>query len=136
MAKTKGKISQAEVLFYVLAGLFALVAITFFTVSIIGDNLGVLPSNNGVLLAEDAINKFFGNWGLGFRGLGLFALAIGVAIAVINLCVNAKTQDRELDKELRRQQRVQSFGQPDNAPEVVEVESALLEQPAKTDNHD
>jgi hypothetical protein len=135
MGKKKAKIAQKEGIWYVFAGVFALAAIALFVTSIVGDSLNVLPSTNGVYLAEDAVNSFFGGWELGFRGLGIILLSIGAIIAVIDLCYNAKAQDREVDKELRRQQRVQSFGEPDTAPEVVEVESALLEQPVKPDNH-
>lgn len=115
------KVTTKEFIWYAACGLlvaFALICIIF---GIVGYHMAG-PSDQNFIVQFEA--KVFKKGKLDLRSFGLIVLAVSVLITVIVLCVNAKKADRDIEKKLRREQRlaasVSSTIEAKNAVEVVE----------------
>lgn len=103
----KAKVSRKEIVGYAISGVIALFGIVLIILGIVERHMDVVPSKNYLLNAEQKVMVALGVK-IGFRNWGLIFLALGVVIAMIILCVAAKSADRENDRQLRRQQRASS----------------------------
>lgn len=103
----KAKVSRKEIVGYAISGVIALFGVVLIILGIVERHMDVVPSKNYLLNAEQKVMVALGVK-IGFRNWGLIFLALGVVIAMIILCVAAKTADRENDRQLRRQQRASS----------------------------
>lgn len=103
----KAKVNRKEIVGYAISGVIALFGIVLIILGIVERHMDVVPSKNYLLNAEQKVMVALGVK-IGFRNWGLIFLALGVVIAMIILCVAAKSADRENDRQLRRQQRASS----------------------------
>lgn len=127
MAEKKFKlpITIFELVVYILAGLMSIWGLVYIA---LGVACLFLRFDNALVLAD--LNIKAGTNNMGFLEQGIMVLFIGVAVAVIVLLVNAKTADREYEKEQRR--KAARFNRnkknPDETQEtIVEVESTTVE---------
>ena len=95
------KVKVVELVFYILAGVVALVGLTSTVFGIVGHHLNVPLKDNWIKTAESNIV-------LDFRIWGIILLASAAVIAVIVLVIFAQGADRQYEKTLRRQQRLTS----------------------------
>lgn len=122
----KSKLSGKEFTWYLTGATIAAFGVILMVFGIIGHHMNVAANNNFIKTAEkaliDAIKVPFD-----FRIWGILIFVLGVAIVIIALAFNAKKADREIDKQLRRQQRQAAL--KDN---TIEVKSAveIIEEPA------
>lgn len=125
--KTKTKVSGKEFAWYVVGGVFAAFGLTLAIFGIIGHHLNVPAANNFIQNAEKELIKAI-KVPFDFRIWGIMFLLLGMAIIIITLNFNAKKTDREIEKTIRRQQRLSAGMNTD-----IEVRSAVEvveEQPA------
>lgn len=115
----KEKISGKEVVWYVIAGVFALFGITLMVFGIIGHHMNVALSDNFIKSAEDALINAI-KIPFDFRIWGIMFVLIGTIILIIALNANAKKADRDIEKTIRRQQRLNAGANVD-----IEVKSAV-----------
>lgn len=119
----KDKVSGKEFAWYMFGALISAFGLILMIFGIIGHHMSV---SNFIKDAEqnliDSIKIPFD-----FRIWGILLFVLGVAIVIIALAINAKKTDREVDKQLRRQQRQAAL--KDN---TIEVKSAveIIEEPA------
>ena len=99
--KHSKKLSPKELVWYILAGLLIFTGLFMVVFGIIGHQMNVPYEQNFIKQAEK--NMF-----LEFRLFGLIFLGSGMIIGVIALVYFAKTADREIEKTIRRQQRLSS----------------------------
>lgn len=122
----KNEMSVKEFVWCCIATLIAVFGIILMVFGIIGDHIGGPLSQNFIKNAE-------ANFPLNFRIWGVIFVLIGVAVLVIVLCVFARKADRELERTVRRQQRLASA----NAEAAVGVKSAVevveAEKPAEAE---
>ena len=79
--------------------------------------------------ANNFIRDFEAKIPLDLRIWGIIFMAVGVLVAVVALVVNAKKADREIEKKVRREQRLAAQSNMD-----IEVKSAVQiieEKPAE-----
>lgn len=131
----KAKVSRKEIVGYAISGVIALFGIVLIILGIVERHMDVVPSKNYLLNAEQKVMVALGVK-IGFRNWGLIFLALGVVIAMIILCVAAKSADRENDRQLRRQQRASSAidisSEVKKAVEIVEEPAPeVSEKPAE-----
>ena len=108
------KFSKKEVVWYVIASLFALIGLVFLVFGIVRDHFPGLYEDNWIAASE---NAWLTNWSnIGYRWWGLILLGIGAFIAIVSLTYFAKEGDRDSERALRRAQRL---GQT----EVVEADA-------------
>ncbi len=101
--KTK-KLSIKEIVWYIIAGIFGLAGLVFLVVGIVGEHLPVLSSENGILLSEAA---WLTSWSpLGYRYWGIILVLAASLLAVICLTLFAREGDRDVERALRRAQRL------------------------------
>ena len=105
MAETKArKFSGKELVWYIIAGVFALAGLVFIVFALIGDYTPGLASDNWGATSESA---WLTNWSpLGYRQWGLILIAAGVLISAIALNFFAREGDRDEERALRRAQRL------------------------------
>lgn len=115
----KEKISGKEFAWYVGGGVFAIFGLVLIVFGIIGHHMGGQLSSNFIKSAEAAVKSAL-NIPLDFRTWGIIFLIFGVIIFVIALNFNAKKTDRELEKSIRRQQRMNAGNNSG-----IEVKSAV-----------
>lgn len=113
MALSKKGSLIIEIVFYVLGGLLALWGLTYTVLGLLSANLN--PSNPFIAV-DDTIKKLFG---LGLFYWGLIILAIGAVVIVITLCIAAKKNDRQFEREARRQARL---AQAKKAENIIDAE--------------
>ena len=120
------KLSGKEFVWYLVGATIAVFGIILMIFGIVGHHLPVNGEDNFIKTAETnligAIKIPFD-----FRIWGIILFALGVLVDVIALAVNAKKTDREVEKQLRRQQRQASLKN-----NTIEVKSAveIIEEPA------
>ena len=124
---TKREIKGKELVWYIVAGVLAVLALTSLVFGIVGHYLPGSLEDNFIKQAEKNIVLDFRTW-------GVIVLAAAAIIATIDLLVFAKSSDREVEKTLRRQQRLANSSALNEmeikpAVQTVEVESAPV-QPA------
>ncbi len=101
--KTK-KLSLKEIVWYIIAGFFGLAGLVFLVLGIVGEHLPVLSSENGILLSEAA---WLTSWSpLGYRYWGIILVLASSLLAVICLTLFAREGDRDVERALRRAQRL------------------------------
>lgn len=121
MKKEVRKISGKELAWYIVAGVVALLGLTSLIFGIVGHHLSVSLDNNFIKQAEKVIVLDFRTW-------GVIALAGAMVIALITLLVFAKISDRDIEKTIRRQQRIATSNALNDmeikpAVETIEVEA-------------
>lgn len=103
MASPK-KLSNKELAWYVIAGIVGAVGLTSLVFGIVGEHFPGLYSDNWIAAGEAGWLKAWS--GLGYRWWGIILLAIAVFLAVVVANVFAKEGDRDVERALRRQQRL------------------------------
>lgn len=121
----KDKISGKEFTFYLIGALIAVMGVVLMIFGIVGHHLPVSASNNFIKNAENSLMEGI-HIPFDFRIWGILIFILGAIIVVIALAFNAKKTDREVEKQLRRQQRQAALN--DN---TIEVKSAVevIEEP-------
>lgn len=101
----KRTVSGKEIAWYVIAGVFVMLGLTLMVFGIIGHHMNVALDDNFIKQAEDnlvnAIKVPFD-----FRIWGIMFVLLGAIVTIITLNFNAKKTDRELERTVRRQQRL------------------------------
>ena len=122
----KDKISGKEFAWYLVGSTIAVFGVILMVFGIVGHHIQISASNNFIKTAESSLIEAI-KIPFDFRIWGILIFVLGVAIDVIALAFNAKKTDREVDKQLRRQQRQAAL--KDN---TIEVKSAveIIEEPA------
>lgn len=121
------KVTTKEFIWYAAGGLiiaFGLICVIF---GIIGYRMTGPTSQNFIAEFE---GKVFKKGKLDLRSFGLIIMAVGVIFSVVVLSVNAKKADREVEKKIRREQRIAA-----QANSTIEVKSAVevvKEQPEES----
>lgn len=95
----KSKITVVEFVWYAIASVIAIFGIILMVFGIVGHHLPGALSNNFIKNAE-------ANLPLSFITFGVILVAVGVVLGVIVLCVYAKKADRDIERTIRRQQRL------------------------------
>lgn len=103
MSKKKLPVSIFEIVWYSLTGLVGIWGLVYIVLGLFAQFYPATNGNNPLKKASDVIES---NFGLGFLYWGLIILGIAVVLAVIVLCINAKTADREVEKASRRAARL------------------------------
>ncbi len=102
--KKTRKLSVKETVWYCIAAFFGLVGLVFLVLGIVGEHLPVLSSENGILLSEKA---WLTNWSpLGYRYWGIILILAASLLAVICLSLFAREGDRDVERAMRRAQRL------------------------------
>ena len=123
----KTKVSGKEFTWYLTGATIAVLGLVLMIFGIIGHHLPAIADNNFIKVAEkgliEAIKVPFD-----FRVWGILVFVLGILVVIVALAVNAKKTDREVEKQLRRQQRQAAL--KDN---TIEVKSAveIIEEPAE-----
>lgn len=104
------KISTKEFIWYAACGLVIVFGLICMVFGIIGYHL---PKPN-------FITDFEGKLPIALRYWGIIFMAIGVVVGIIALVVNAKKADREVEKKIRREQRIAAQSNMN-----IEVKSAV-----------
>lgn len=130
----KDKVSGKEFAWYVFGGLFAVAGITLMIFGIIGHHMNVPLDNNFIKKAEEALISAI-KAPFDFRIWGIILLLLGVIIISITLAYNAKKTDREVEKTIRRQQRINAGVEQKlevkSAVEIIEEKPAIDVEPVK-----
>lgn len=122
----KTRLTGKEFAWYLSGATIAVFGVILMIFGIIGHHMNATASNNFIKVAEKSLIEAI-KVPFDFRIWGIMVFLLGVAIVIIALAVNAKKADREVDKQLRRQQRQAAL--KDN---TIEVKSAveIIEEPA------
>jgi len=107
------KVTTKEFLWYLGAGLLAFLGLLCIIFGIIGYHMSGPTGTNFITEFEDKLPFELRFWGLIF-------IAAGLALAVVVLLVNAKKADREVEKKIRREQRLAA-----QANQTIEVKKAV-----------
>ena len=126
MKKEKAaKLSIKELVWYIIAGVAMFAGVFMIIFGIIGHHMGGNLDQNFIKQAEKNIV-------LDFRIWGIILLASGMLIAVIALVVFAKSADRNIERTIRRQQRLDASiteaMEIRPAVQTIEVESKPVEE--------
>lgn len=114
------KISTKEFIWYAACGIVVVFGLICMVFGIVGYHM---PT------ANNFIRDFEAKIPLDLRIWGIIFMAVGVLVAVVALVVNAKKADREIEKKVRREQRLAAQSNMD-----IEVKSAVQiieEKPAE-----
>ncbi len=126
MKAKSSKVSGKEFAWYVIGGVFAVFGLTLMVFGIIGHHMNVPLADNFIKGTEEALIKAI-KIPFDFRVWGIMFLLLGMFIVIVTLNYNAKKTDREIEKTIRRQQRLNAGMNTD-----IEVKSAVqvIEEPA------
>ena len=121
----KDKISKKEFAWYVVGAVIAIFGLTLMIMGIVGHHLGGSLSDNFVKTAESNISSSL-KFTFTFRTFGIIFLGAGTLLVVGALAFNARKTDREVERSIRRQQRMSA------ADAAIEVKKAveIIEEPA------
>ena len=112
------KVTTKEFIWYLACGLIIFLGLICVVFGIIGYHMSSASGANFIETFETKI-KFE------LRYLGLILIAGGVVLSVVVLLFNAKKADREVEKKIRREQRIAAQNsktiEVKNAVEVLEV---------------
>jgi ABC-type Na+ efflux pump permease subunit len=97
----KGK----ELVWYIIAAIFAIGGVSLAILSIIGDYLNVPAADNWIVNAEEAVSTW-SKIEIDWLGWGTIFVTLAFLIAVITLLYFAKKDISEKEKALRRAQRL------------------------------
>ena len=111
------KVSTKEFVWYLCCAAVAMLGIISVVFGIIGDHMDASYSKNVIKTFEEAKN-------INLRFVGLILIAVAVVVSIIVLLFNAKKAERDVEKKIRREQRIaaqsnQTF-EVKQAVEVVE----------------
>ena len=122
----KSKVTGKEFAWYLGGATIAAFGLILMVFGIVGHHMNVAADNNFIKVAEKKLIEGI-KVPFDFRVWGILIFVLGIAIVVIALVVNSKKADREVEKQLRRQQRQAAL--KDN---TIEVKSAveIIEEPA------
>lgn len=126
--KVKSKVSGKEFAWYVVGGLITVFGIVLMVFSIIGHHMNVALENNFIKNAESALINAI-HVPFDFRIWGVMFVIVGMFIVIVALNYNAKKTDREIEKTIRRQQRLNA-----GMNTSVEVKSAVEIIPEQTND--
>ena len=107
--KFLSRLSRNELISYVVGTVIGLAGLAVLILGIVADNL---PIDNDFAKSQPAFP---------LRYLGLIIFAVGVLVYIATLSIYAKKTDRVLDKEKRRQQRLQAMLNEAPADDAVVV---------------
>ena len=113
------KVSTKEFIWYAACGLVIVLGLICMIFGIIGYHM---PTSNNF------IRDFEAKIPLGLRYWGIIFMAIGVVVGVVALVINAKKADREVEKKIRREQRLAA--QNNMNIEVKDAVQIIEEKPA------
>ena len=123
--KTKNKMTGKEFAWYIVGGLFGMFGLTLMVFGIICHHLNVPQADNFIKNAESAVIEAI-KIPFDFRIWGILFLLLGMLVVILTLNYNAKKTDREVEKTIRRQQRLNA-----GMNTSIEVKSAVevIEEP-------
>ncbi len=132
--KTKNKMTGKEFAWYIVGGLFGMFGLTLMVFGIIGHHLNVPQADNFIKNAESAVIEAI-KIPFDFRIWGILFLLLGMFVVILTLNYNAKKTDREVEKTIRRQQRLSAgMNTSIEAKSAVEViEEPKVEVETKTE---
>ena len=117
------KVTTKEFIWYLACGLIVFLGLVCVIFGIIGYHMTSSSGLNFVQSFEEKI-KF------DLRFLGLILIGGGVAFSIVVLLINAKKADREVEKKIRREQRIAAQNS-----KTIEVKNAveIFEEAPKAD---
>ena len=120
------KVTTKEFIWYAVCGLIVFLGLVCVVFGIIGYHMTSAAGVNFVEALEEKIK-------ISLRFLGLILIGAGVVLSVIVLLFNAKKADREVEKKIRREQRIaaQNSSTIEVKSAVEIVEEAPKAEPAK-----
>lgn len=107
------KISNKEFAWYLGCGIVALFGLILIVFGIIGYHMNA-P------IGENFIRQFEKKLPLDLRTFGIIFVAVGVLVGIIVLLWNAKRADRDIEKRIRREQRIAA-----QSSQSIEVKKAV-----------
>jgi heme/copper-type cytochrome/quinol oxidase subunit 2 len=107
------KVTTKEFIWYLAAGLLAFLGLVAVTFGIIGYHMTAPTGQNFITAFEQKIN-------FELRYLGLIFIGAAVVLAICVLVFNAKKADREIEKKIRREQRIAA-----QSSKTIEVKNAV-----------
>lgn len=116
------KVTTKEFIWYAACGLVIFLGLLSVIFGIIGYQMSVPTGMNFIETFEEKI-KF------SLRYLGLILIGCGVAVGIIVLLFNAKKADREVEKKIRREQRIAA--QNNSTIEVKKAVEVIEEAPVQ-----
>ncbi|MCR5332575.1 MAG: hypothetical protein K6E11_00930 [Bacilli bacterium] len=121
----KVKLSWKELAWYIAGGMIAVFGVALMIFGIIGHHISNRNANFVKNAEEALITKI--KIPFDFRVWGIIFLAFGMLIVILALNYNAKKVDRDIEKQIRRQQRTNAGINRD-----IEVKEAVkvIEEPA------
>jgi hypothetical protein len=113
------KVTTKEFVWYLICGLIAFLGLVALVFGIVGYHMGGPEKLNFIHQFELKIN-------FELRYIGLILIGASVALSIIVLLFNAKNADREVEKKLRREQRIAA-----QSNKTIEVKNAVevIEEP-------
>ena len=123
------KVTNKEFLWYLGCGLLGFLGLVAIIFGIIGYHLAGPTGTNFITEFEDKIN-------FQLRYIGLIFIAGGLVLAIGVLLFNAKKADREVEKKIRREQRLAAQAnqtiEVKKAVEIIEEKPAIEVQPVES----
>ena len=112
----KLKLKKKELVWYIIAGILALVGLVFLVFGIVGDHLPVTYADNWIYVSEAA---WLTNWShMGYRVWGIILIAAAAVLAALVLTLFAREGDRDSERATRRAQRLAIEAEPLPAEET------------------
>jgi len=118
------KVTNKEFIWYLVCGLIGFLGLVSVVFGIIGYHMSGNKDLNFIQKFEENVLHDFQ-----LRFLGLIFIGIAVALAIVVLLFNAKKADREVEKKVRREQRIAA--QSSKTIEVKQAVEVVEEQPAE-----
>lgn len=120
----KSKITVVEFIWYAIASVITISGIILIVFGIVGRHLPGSLEDNFIKNAQKGLP-------LSFIALGVILVAVGAVLGIIVLCVYAKKADRNIERTIRRQQRLAA-----QSSEVAGMKSAveIVEEPKPEEN--
>ena len=107
------KVTNKEFVWYLACGLLGVLGLIAIVFGIIGYHMSAPSGTNFITEFEDKIN-------FQLRYIGLILIAAGVVLSLCVLLYNAKKADREVEKKVRREQRLAA-----QSSKTIEVKKAV-----------
>ena len=107
------KVTNKEFAWYLACGLLGVLGLLAITFGIIGYHMSAPSGTNFITEFEDKIH-------FQLRYIGLIFIAAAVVLSLCVLLFNAKKADREVEKKVRREQRLAA-----QASKTIEVKKAV-----------
>lgn len=108
------RVSTKEFIWYLVCGAVASFGLILLIFGIIGNHM---PD---VGRAENFVKQFQDSTNIDLRFVGLIIISVAVIVAVCALVFNARRAERDVEKKIRREQRLQA-----QASQTLEVKSAV-----------